>query len=198
MLQEILKSATKDNHDELEELMFVNEIMNKTITLEQYKTLLATNYIVHAAMESKLHAALDAELKDKLHIENRHKLTALEQDLIEAEIEKEELDALDFDFLTLTGDNNAASLGAMYVLEGATLGGNVIQKKLKANSAFQDLNLNYYTVYDQNLMPNWLSFVKVLNTSVPESDYQIAEESAVKMFEHIAEVARTVKTILAA
>jgi len=197
MLQEILKLATKDNHDELEELMFVNEIMNKTITLEQYKTLLATNYIVHAAIESKLHHALDTELKGKLDIENRHKLTALEQDLIEADIEKEELDALDFDFLTLSDYNNAASLGAMYVLEGATLGGHVIQKKLRANHAFQDLNLNYYTVYDQNLMPNWLSFVKVLNTSVPESDYAVAEESAVKMFEHIAEVARTIKIVLA-
>jgi len=197
MLQEILKSATKDNHDELESLMFVNEIMNKTLTLDQYKTLLATNYIVHSAIESKLHDALDDQLKDKLHITQRDKLAALELDLAEMEMDKAELDSLDFDFLKLKDKNNASSLGAMYVLEGATLGGNVIRKKLRANPVFENLKLNYYSVYDQQLMPNWLSFVGVLNSSVPEEDFALAEESAVDMFKHIAEVSKTVKTILA-
>jgi len=195
MLQEKLKSATSAHHDELENLMFVREIMNKTLTLEQYKTLLATNYVVHAAIESKLHDALDAAIKESLDIENRDKLAALEQDLQEMNMQKEDLDAVDFDFL-LKDHSNASSLGAMYVLEGATLGGNVIQKKLRANPAFENLSLNYYNVYAQNLMPNWLSFVKVLNSSVPEADHQLAEDSAVDMFQHIAQVSKTVKTIL--
>lgn len=196
MLQEILKSATSTHHDELERLMFVNQIMNKTLTREEYKTLLATNYIIHSAIESRLHDALDADLKTALDIENRHKLAALEQDLLEMQMNKEALDEMDFDFLQLAPQNNASAMGAMYVLEGATLGGNVIQKKLKANPAFEGLNLNYYTVYAQNLMPNWLTFVKVLNSSIPESDYPQAEKSAVNMFEHIAEVANTVKVSL--
>lgn len=195
MLQEKLKSATSAHHDELENLMFVREIMNKTLTLDQYKTLLATNYIVHAAIESKLHDALDPGVKDHLSIENRYKVTALEQDLIEMDMHKEDLDAINFDFL-LKDHSNASSLGAMYVLEGATLGGNVIHKKLRANPAFENLSLNYYNVYAQNLMPNWLSFVQVLNSSVPESDFQLAEDSAVDMFQHIARVSRTVKTSL--
>lgn len=193
MLQEILKSATSIHHDELEKLMFVNEIMNRTLTKEQYKTLLATNYIIHAAIESKLHEALDEELKTVLNIENREKLAALKQDLIEVEMDEKALDAIDLDFLQPEPQNNASALGAMYVLEGATLGGNVIQKKLKANPAFEGLNLNYYTVYAQNLMPNWLTFVKVLNSSVPESDYPLAEKSAVNTFEHIAAVSNVVK-----
>jgi heme oxygenase len=195
MLQEILKSATKDHHDELEELMFVHEIMNKTLTLDQYKTLLATNYIVHSAIESKLHHALDTEIRETLDIENRDKLAALEQDLEEVNMDKEDLDAIKFDYLP-KDHNNATSLGAMYVLEGATLGGNVIQKKLRANPAFENLGLNYYTVYAQNLMPNWLTFVKVLNTSVPETEYSQAQESAVDMFQHIAKVSKTVKAAL--
>lgn len=197
MLQEILKSATKDNHDELEELMFVNEIMNKTITLQQYKTLLATNYVVHAAIESKLHEALNTELKDTLNIDNRHKLQALEQDLAEMEIDKNKFDSLDFDFLTQRTYDTAAALGAMYVLEGATLGGHVIQKKLRANPAFENLNLNYYTVYAQNLMPNWLSFVEVLNTALPENDYPVAKDSAVNTFGDIARVSKTIKKVFA-
>lgn len=192
MLQDILKSATKDNHDELESLMFVNEIMNKTLTLEQYKTLLATNYIVHAALESKLHDALDADIKNKLNVESRGKLAALEQDLAEMNIAKKDLDTLDLEFLALNDPNSASSLGAMYVLEGATLGGHVIHKKLKANPAFESLSLHYYSVYDKNLMPNWLTFVNVLNTSVPEEDFAIAKKSAVNMFNNIAMVSKTV------
>ena len=195
MLQEKLKSATSAHHDELENLMFVQEIMNKTLTLEQYKTLLATNYVVHAAIESKLHDALDSEVKESLDIDNRDKLSALEQDLKEMNMDKDDLDAVHFDF-SIKDHGNASSLGAMYVLEGATLGGNVIQKKLRANPTFENLSLNYYNVYAQNLMPNWLSFVKVLNSSVPEEDHQLAEESAVDMFQHIAQVSKTVKTIL--
>lgn len=193
MLQELLKSATKDNHDELEELMFVNEIMNKTITLEQYKTLLATNYVIHAAIESKLHNALNTELKTVLDIDNRFKVAALEQDLHEMGIPKETLDKIDVDFLKDKNYDTATALGAMYVLEGATLGGHVIQKKLRANPAFENLNLNYYSVYAQNLMPNWLSFVKTLNTSVPETDYEAAKDSAINTFENIAKVSKTIK-----
>lgn len=193
MLQELLKSATKDNHDELEELMFVNEIMNKTITLEQYKTLLATNYVIHAAIESKLHNALNTELKSVLDIDNRFKVAALEQDLQEMGIPKETLDKIDVDFLKDKNYDTATALGAMYVLEGATLGGHVIQKKLRANPAFENLNLNYYSVYAQNLMPNWLSFVKTLNTSVPETDYEAAKDSAIDTFENIAKVSKTIK-----
>jgi len=195
MLQDKLKSATSAHHDELENLMFVQQIMNKTLTLEQYKTLLATNYVVHAAIESKLHEALDDDIKESLDIENRDKLSALEQDLKEMNMDKADLDALDIDFL-LKDYNNSSSLGAMYVLEGATLGGHVIQKKLRANPAFENLSLNYYNVYAQNLMPKWLSFVNVLNTTVPEEEHQLAEHSAVDMFEHIAQVSRNVKNIL--
>jgi len=193
MLQEILKAATKDHHDELESLMFVNEIMNKTLSLQQYKTLLATNYIIHSALESQLHDSLDQDLKDQLDIENRNKLAVLEQDLSDMGMDKNELDAIDLSFLHLDYTGNAAALGAMYVLEGATLGGHVINKKLKANPAFEDLVLHYYGVYDKNLMPNWLTFVKVLNTSIPAADYNVARDSAVKMFSLIAEVSKAVK-----
>ena len=196
MLHEILKSATKDNHDELEVLMFVNEIMNKTLTLEQYKTLLATNYIVHAALETKVHDILEPELKEKLNIETRGKVLSLEQDLAEMNIKKEDLDKLDLEFPVFKDQDNASALGAMYVLEGATLGGHVIHKKLKANPAFVSLNLHYYGVYDKNLMPNWITFLDVLNTSIPEEDFLRAKESAVKMFSYIAEVSKIVKLSL--
>jgi heme oxygenase len=196
MLQEILKAATKDHHDELESLMFVNEIMNKTLTLQQYKTLLATNYIVHSAVEPELHAALDRETKNRLRIENRNKVDALAKDVQDMGMDKAALDAVEISFSIPAHQSKAAALGAMYVLEGATLGGHVINKKLKANPAFENLELHYYGVYGKELMPNWLGFVETMNASVPEAEYDVAKDSAVNMFSLIAEVSRRVKAFI--
>ena len=198
MLQDILNAATKKNHDELEELMFVNEIMNKTLSLEQYRVLVATNYIVHAAVEEKVHRALSPELQEKLAVSGRNKLAALEQDLQEMNISKAELDQVPAEWLKDGIDSTASALGAMYVMEGATLGGHVIQKNLQANPAFKDLKLNYYTVYQKALIPNWLSFVEVLNTGIPESGYAAAEQSARQLFDGIARVSLAVKAAMAA
>lgn len=195
MLQDKLKSATKAHHDGLESLMFVHQIMNKTLTISQYKTLLATNYIVHAAIESKLHAQLDQGLQEQLDIQNREKVNALLLDLQEMNMDPAELDTIDFDF-SPKDSGNAAALGAMYVLEGATLGGNVIQKKLRANPAFGGLNLHYYGVYSAMLMPKWISFVEILNSNVPEKEHEIAERSAITMFTKIADVSNAVKSQL--
>lgn len=197
MLQEILKSATKNQHDELENLMFVQEIMSKTLSLDQYRTVLATNYRVHAAIEPQIHEALDQRLRDQLAITGREKTAALEKDLVEAGLDKEELAAFDLSFVQLSKPSFAAALGAMYVLEGATLGGNVILKKLRANPVFATFDLYYYNVYGENLVPNWKSFVQVLNSSVPEEGYNEAVESATAMFSQIAAVSRAVREVLA-
>lgn len=197
MLQEILKSATKNQHDELENLMFVQEIMSKTLNLDQYRTVLATNYRVHAAIESQIHEALDQQLRDQLAVTGREKTAALEKDLVEAGLDKEELAAFDLSFVQLSKPSVAAALGAMYVLEGATLGGNVILKKLRASPVFATFNLYYYNVYGENLVPNWKSFVQVLNSSVPAADYNEAVESATAMFSQIAEASRVVRAVLA-
>lgn len=195
LLQELLKTKTKGNHDQLEELMFVHEIMNKTLSLEQYKTLLATNYLVHANLEFKVHLALDENTAKQVGADQRYKLSSLIEDLKEAGISKDELDQININ-VPHNEYSPAAALGAMYVLEGATMGGQVIQKKLRATPAFEGLNLNYYTIYGDNLMPNWKSFVGVLNTAVPESDYQQVIDSASETFRFIATVSQLVNTTL--
>lgn len=192
LLQELLKLQTRENHDQLEELMFVHEIMDKTLTLDQYKTLLMTNYLVHASIEHQIFDSLGVELNENLCVKERYKLNALRKDMQEAGIT-----ASDVDLLTTVpaGENFfsiAAGLGAMYVLEGATMGGQVIQKKLKANPVFKGFNFHYYTIYGDKLMARWKSFIAVLNTTVPESDYALVVKSAAETFEYIADVSQRI------
>ena len=54
MLQDKLKDATKDNYNILEELVYVNRIMDGTLSLFQYKQILAINYLVHKHFKHQL------------------------------------------------------------------------------------------------------------------------------------------------
>jgi len=185
MLQQLLKEATKINHDELEQLMFVNEIMNGTLSVEQYQQILITNYVIHKAYEDELFNNLSAAVAEKLNINRRHKLAALAADLQELQTDIPVVTQQDITF----EKNDPSILGAMYVMEGATLGGSVIVKRLQTNLQLNNLglNFNYYQVYGSNLIPYWKSFCEELNQQ-PESAYGAALNSAQKMFDVIARV----------
>ena len=186
MLQELLKEATKTHHDELEQLMFVGQIMDGSLTPAQYKVLLTANYLTHAYFEEYIYSNLSQSLQAELNIGERMKLPALLKDVEElllpiptyqpaiAPLQQPDVD-------------DASLLGAMYVLEGATLGGHVIVKRLLVNPHLQqlDLNFNYYQAYGQELINKWKQFCQVLNTRVAEPDYDKAIQSATAMFNNI-------------
>ena len=187
MLQERLKKDTRADHDTLEELMFVQAIMTGTLSLEQYKTILGTNYLVHEAFESLLFNRLSEQTADELQIFRRGKLSALIKDLRELEMDTPQagMVAPAASFY----DNEPSVLGALYVLEGASLGGHVIVKKLATNPVLNHLNLHfhYYRIYGDDLIQNWKLFCAVLNRQ-PETDYPLILAGARRMFSYIGVV----------
>jgi len=190
MLQKILKEKTQALHDELEDLLFVTEIMNKTLSLDQYKKNIVINYAVHKQLEHQLFDAVSEKLQVKLNLDSRKKLPALEKDLDELSIEEGEVALLPAAAPEIL-KNDAFILGALYVLEGATLGGHVIAKNLASNPNFvhQNIPVHYYSVYGEDLMNHWKSFVAVLN-EVPEQDYAVALEGATMMFDQMIDTAK--------
>jgi len=192
MLQEKLKAETKEQHDQLEKLMFVGDIMSRKLTIEQYRNLVFTNYLIHKQYENLIHATLSTVDANQLDLANRQKTTSLLADIEELGINTDELE--DRNATTLLNNATAAyALGAMYVLEGATLGGSVIYKQLKLNPNFEDgFNFNYYTVYGKELLSKWQNFLQVLN-ALPDIAHQQAIDGANMMFEQIAKVAKLQK-----
>lgn len=186
MIANLLRDQTSDKHNELESLMFVNEIMNGSLSISDYKKLLTVNYIIHHKLEKKLTDMLDADIFEKLQMHTRYKLTALEKDLDYWAIDPLSLPDLDFE-LFVPERNNAEVLGALYVLEGATLGGNVIKKQILKNPEFAHHKdgLNYYGVYGDELGSKWKTFVEVLNESVTEADYELCIDSANRTFSNL-------------
>ena len=191
MIANLLRTETAENHAALESLMFVNEIMNNTLSIENYKKLLTINYIIHQKLENKLANMLDNDLADRLDMKNRLKLAALEKDLAYWQIDSLTLPALNFE-LFVPEKNNTEVLGALYVLEGATLGGNVIKKHILANPNFSNHEggLNYYGVYGEELGSKWKNFVTILNESVISADYERCVRSANETFNNLIKLSK--------
>jgi heme oxygenase len=180
MIQQQLKADTRACHEELEGLMYTKEIMEGNLSLIQYGQLIVTNYRVTAGYEQAIVNVLDPLISSRIDLARRRKVDALLVDLLEA--------AIDVRTLTVPTEvpvewNDRFILGCLYVLEGATLGGSFIYKKLKNNPelAMLPLNFNYYQVYRQSLIPNWNQFVLVLNEQ-PQSGYQEILDGAKFMF----------------
>ncbi len=194
MIATLLRAETAESHNELESLMFVNEIMNNSLSIVDYKKLLAVNYIIHQRLENKLISMLDEGTANSLEIGGRLKLASLEKDLQYWDIDAHALNTLDVELYTPTA-NIADVLGALYVLEGATLGGNVIKKHILANPNFVDRagGLNYYGVYGDELSGKWKNFVVILNETVLEADYERCVNSANQMFNNLKSLSKLLK-----
>ncbi|MFC4210584.1 biliverdin-producing heme oxygenase [Pedobacter lithocola] len=191
MIANILRTETAQNHKELESLMFVNEIMNNSLSINDYKKLLTINYLIHQALENKLISMLDENIASKLDLNVPIKLNALIRDIDFWNIDKETLPKPNFDFYVPEKDNTEV-LGALYVLEGATLGGNVIKKYILANPNFKNFDggLNYYGVYGNELGSKWKNFVQILNEEVKEIDFDKCVRSANETFGNLIKLSK--------
>ncbi|WP_443947155.1 biliverdin-producing heme oxygenase [Pedobacter sp. AW1-32] len=194
MIANLLRTETAGQHQSLENLMFVNQIMNKTLSTDEYKKLLTVNYIIHKELEGKLIKMLDPGVALALDMKSRVKISHLEEDLHYWEIDAKALPQLNFD-LFVPGQSTAEILGALYVLEGATLGGNVIKKHLLENPNFdgKEAGLNYYGVYGAEIGAKWKTFVSVLNSNVTEADYQACIHSANETFNNLIKLSNQLK-----
>ncbi|RZL45472.1 MAG: hypothetical protein EOP00_17385 [Pedobacter sp.] len=187
MLQELLKTQTAPLHDQLEQIMYVKDIMQRKLTLAQYKKLLITNYLIHTAYEEKIFDQIDSEIANHLNFTKRNKVDALTTDLKQANLNKTDYHHLIENVATIP--NSAFAMGALYVLEGATLGGSVIVKQLQQNPNFNtDFKFSYYGVYGKDLIANWQAFVKELN-NLPAHTYDEAIAGANFMFDEITRIA---------
>ena len=80
-------------------------------------------------------------------------------------------------------DNLPSLLGAMYVMEGSTLGGQFIARHVEARLHLTEGNGNaYFRGHGQQTGPMWKEFCETLKTTVPDADTHIVISSAKAMF----------------
>jgi heme oxygenase (biliverdin-IX-beta and delta-forming) len=173
MLADELKEVTRDVHAALEKKLLTH--IQVVADANRYQALLILMYGFYAAVEYQLerfkHGIPDYDLRRKSH--------AILQDLRQ----------LGFSTDTLPICNDAPSinslpsaLGAMYVLEGSTLGGRIITKMLLKQVPSLEGSTTFFQGYDDQTMEMWQKFKTYLQGLVTREEYEKAHHAANETF----------------
>ncbi len=163
-ITEILKEKTKNLHDLTEEKFQSEKIFRGDFTKEDYQKLLLYNYHLINTFEKPVFELLTENHSEKLQLDKRTKLQFIQKDL--AALAISENISLEKPLLK----NEAEAIGMLYVMEGSTLGGNVIAKNLGKLENFRGVTFNYFGIYGEETGPMWKKFKQVMDENYSEED----------------------------
>lgn len=165
-MREQLKSATYAAHQRLENAL---GLLQEPISRGRILRTLQRFYGFHAVWEPALEAAIAAPF-----LLPRRKLSLLEQDLRTLGVSEDWLFTAPtcWAAASLCG-NEAAAAGSLYVMEGGTLGGQVIIRALEGSPWFPPGGLRYWNPYGADTGRRWTETVAYLD-SLPDD---FAEEA---------------------
>ncbi|CAO4176031.1 Biliverdin-producing heme oxygenase [Methylorubrum populi] len=168
-----LREATAEAHAALERDL---DWEARVATLSGYRDLLGRLRGFHASYEP----AIAAALAEAAFFDPRRRLMALDADLRTLSLDGTALDALPMPARPRL-DGPGAALGALYVLEGSTLGGTVIGRHVACLHG-DTVPLAYYAGRGRATGPLWRSFRQRLD-DLPETAGQAAFAAGIATFE---------------
>ncbi len=152
---ERLRSETKSVHQALEKALIPS--IKQANSREAYAGILKIFYGYFKGIESQLDAQLSGHVVPAYNKRRKSKLIL--DDLESMEMSSEFAMANDLPVLSTI----PRALGAMYVLEGSTLGGRVITKMLQQTLQFGDTkHLQFFSGYGDQTEMMWGSFLETL------------------------------------
>lgn len=166
MILKKLKEATKEQHEALESVV---DVMNRMFNKEDYGKLLTKFYRFYSAMETALPAGeLGAAGFD---IDERRKLPLLERDLTALGLLDQARAAAAVKPAVPAVDTAAKAFGAVYVMEGATLGGQVITRHLRDHLGLSiEEGGAFFNSYGPMVGPMWKAFGETVTTFAEKHD----------------------------
>jgi heme oxygenase len=148
-----VKLFTSNAHQELEALIVPK--LSSIQSQDDYHSLLKCFYGYFKPVENVIEQFIDKNILPD--IKQRRKATLILKDL----------DDSDDDVLLCQDlpeiNNTATALGAMYVLEGSTLGGRGITKMLLKTGIFPSSQIQFFNGYGEHTGKMWVSFQNCLN-----------------------------------
>ena len=157
MLSHRLKDETQHMHRAIDQHALLSKLMSNTLTLSEYRDALVCLYDWHRAIEHIVYTkdvlALGLRMQPKhpnlLHdLQNICPFTGH----VPATVAMEELDL-------------AEKLGFIYVIEGATLGGQILGPKVAKTLKRDDIT-HYYSIYGSATRENFMHNMQLINTLV--------------------------------
>jgi heme oxygenase (biliverdin-IX-beta and delta-forming) len=145
-----LRTATGPAHQALETSL---DWQARVATLPGYRDLLGRLYGFHAVWEP----AIATGLADEAFLAPRRRLALLAADLAHLGLPSASVAALPRPSDLILADP-AAAMGALYVLEGSTLGGQLIGRHIAALHGFSGDGLAYYRAHGPAAGAMWTAF----------------------------------------
>ena len=175
MVIEKLRSGTRQTHEELETEMLplIKGVRDK----DSYARLLHLFYGYYHPLEKGIALHLDSSLLPD--IGERRKVSRIIDDLhiIGGSVEIRE------DSNAPLIENRAEAFGALYVMEGSTLGGKVISKMISGNLDFPDESaLSFFSGYGSQTASRWKEFLAVLDQFSGTAEEEVIVSKANEVF----------------
>lgn len=164
-LLQTLKAETRSHHERAERVV---RLMSPDLTPFGYRRHLEALYGLYAPWEASLAACLEGRFPE-LRLAERRKVPLLEEDLRALGHDGASLALLPrhpgLPFLSEVPE----ALGTLYVLEGATLGGQLILRHLTRH--FERASVGgfvFFRAYGESVGPMWKAFGEALPRACPE------------------------------
>lgn len=178
-----LREKTSGIHKEIEHRSLFSKIVTQEITAAEYKNLLKMLYSFVSLHENCIQK-IDASL-----LMSRNKSALLQADLMELGCTIKENSTIQNE--SIIHDREHA-LGYLYVIEGSTLGGQVLTRYLKDNKQLPtNIPTHYLNPYGELTRAKWMEFLNLLldNASTASQKNKIIE-SAYQTFEELLNLAK--------
>lgn len=148
-----LREHTRSLHKEIEKDNLAGLIMDHSISLEEYKTLLLQNYISYKTVEKAVLPFIEdfGSLKSD----------QLEKDLKFLDVDLNLVEGFEND---ISCSNKVEALGAAYVVEGSVLGGMMIAKELENCKKLETIKEHHFFNGDRTNTAGWKTFLKQINS----------------------------------
>ncbi|WP_046215928.1 biliverdin-producing heme oxygenase [Paenibacillus wulumuqiensis] len=168
---ERLRQDTAEAHQQIENNAYAKSMMDKSMTLPEYVSYLKLFYGFLKPLEQQaVQTGLPQQLGFDMTI--RGKSVLLEQDLLHLGVTHEQLEQLPMCTQLPDLSTPARMIGCFYVIEGSTLGGQIITKQLmKFLPVEPGAGISYFNGYGQDTREQWLAFRQmILDNSASEEE----------------------------
>jgi heme oxygenase len=164
-LLQTLKAETRPHHERAERVV---RLLSPDLTLAGYRRHLEALYGLYSPLEGALAARLAGDFPE-LRLAERWKVPLLEEDLRALGHDGASLARLPMHPAVPALPGVPEALGTLYVLEGATLGGQIILRHLTRH--FEGVSAGgfaFFRAYGESVGPMWRAFGEALLRACPE------------------------------
>jgi heme oxygenase len=174
MILQKIRERTLDYHDDF--TSWANPILTGKINKKEFQNVLKVFYGFYYPLEEKIYN-LDSLNQLGLKINQRKKIVYLLRDMNNFEIDENEIKDIELCNDYPIFDSIEKILGILYVIEGATLGGQIIANKLQE---IFNKEIHFFNSYGENVRKMWKEYCDILNeygNKNPEKQEEIVKSS---------------------